>query len=221
MTPVLKLHVGIALLLITISLPVRSEAQDLGGPCIPASERAGRTFGCFIVASLPVGQLERAVFWHVESFASRAAAEKAKSARGVVVEAFDKVWLLTIADAGWRSQGGTHVANIGPVPVKPGRGYTAQFMEAVFSPGMKTRVHRHSGAEAWYTVSGETCLETPDGIMVGRAGGDHVIVPEGPPMELTATGSEVRRALVLILHDSTQPATIPASDWTPKGLCKG
>jgi len=30
-----------------------------------------------------------------------------------------------------------------------------------------------------------------------------------------------RRALVLILHDSTQPATIPASDWTPKGLCKG
>ena len=138
-----------------------------------------------------------------------------------MVEAFDKVWLLTIADAGWRSQGGTHVANIGPVPVKPGRGYTAQFMEAVFSPGMKTRVHRHSGAEAWYTVSGETCLETPDGVMVGRAGGDHVIVPEGPPMELTATGSEVRRALVPILHDSTQPATIPASDWTPKGLCKG
>ena len=168
----LNLHVGIALLLIAISLPVRSEAQDLGGPCIPASERAGRTFGCFIVASLPVGQLERAVFWHVETFASRAAAEKAKSARGVVVEAFDKVWLLTIADAGWRSQGGTHVANIGPVPVKPGRGYTAQFMEAVFSPGMKTRVHRHPGAEAWYTVSGETCLETPDGIMVvvGRIG---------------------------------------------------
>jgi len=30
-----------------------------------------------------------------------------------------------------------------------------------------------------------------------------------------------RRALVLILHDSMQPATIPASDWMPKGLCKG
>ena len=60
----LKLHVGISVLLIALSLPVRSEAQDLGGPCIPASERAGRAFGCFIVASLPVGQLERAVFWH-------------------------------------------------------------------------------------------------------------------------------------------------------------
>ncbi len=76
--------------------------------CKMASSTGMTPFGCFIVASLPVGQLERAVFWHVETFASQAAAEKAKSARGVVVEAFDKVWLLTIADAGWRSQGGTH-----------------------------------------------------------------------------------------------------------------
>ena len=34
---------------------------------------------------------------------------------------------------------------------------------------MKSAVHRHSGPEAWYTVSGETCLETPDGTQVGRA----------------------------------------------------
>ncbi len=40
-------------------------------------------------------------------------------------------------------------------------------------------------------------------------------------MELTATGSEVRRALVLILHDSSLPATTPATDWTPKRLCTG
>ena len=149
------------------------------------------------------------------------AAEKSKSARGVVLEVFGKVWLLTIADAGWRSAGGTHVAEIGPLTVVPGRPYTAQFMEAVFQPGMTARVHRHSGPEAWYTVSGETCLETPDGSMVGRAGGRHVIVPEGPPMALMATGSETRRALVLILHDSAQPHTSPAPDWTPKGLCKG
>ena len=128
---------------------------------------------------------------------------------------------LTIADAGWRSQGGVHVAEIGPLPTIPGREYTAEFMEAVFRPGMKWRVHRHSGAEAWYTISGETCLETPEGAMVGRAGGAPVIVPEGPPMQLTATGNEVRRALVLILHDSAQPHTTLAPDWTPKGLCKG
>ena len=216
----LKLRVVISMLLITISLPARSEAQDLGGPCIPTSERAGRAFGCFIVASLPLGQLERAVFWHLETFASRAAAEKAKSAHGVVLEAFDKVWLLSIADAGWRTAGATHVAEIGPLATKPGIAYTAQFMEAVFRPGMKSRVHRHAGPEAWYTISGETCLETPEGTMVGRAGGAHVVVPQGPPMELTATGSETRRSLVLILHESAHPHTSPAPDWTPKGLCK-
>ena len=87
-------------------------------------------------------------------------------------------------------------------------------------PGMKSLVHRHSGPEAWYTLTGETCLETPAGTRVGRAGGLNVIVPSGPPMELTATGTEVRRALVLVLHDSTRPATSPAADWSPKGLCK-
>jgi hypothetical protein len=39
-------------------------------------------------------------------------------------------------------------------------------------------------------------------------------------MHLTATGSEQRRALVLILHESSKPATTRVHDWTPKGLCK-
>ena len=86
---------------------------------------------------------------------------------------------------------------------------------------MKSKVHRHSGPEVWYTLSGAACLETPDGMMVSRSGAVPVIVPVGPPMELTATGSEIRKSLVLILHDASQPHTSPASDWTPKGLCKG
>ena len=69
-------------------------------------------------------------------------------------------------------------------------------------------------------ASGETCLETPERKMAGRAGGAHVIVPGGPPMHLTAAGKETRRALVLVLHDSSKPPTTPAHDWTPKGLCK-
>src|SRR5215471_1947465 len=32
-----------------------------------------------------------------------------------------------------------------------------------------------------------------------------VIIPGGPPMHLTTTGTEVRRALVLILHDANKP----------------
>ena len=104
--------------------------------------------------------------------------------------------------------------------IHAGEAYSAQYMEAVFTPGMTAPAHRHSGPEIWYTASGETCLETPNGKVVGRAGGSPVIISEGPPMHLTATGTEMRRSLVLILHGSSKPATTMAHDWTPKGLCK-
>lgn len=216
-----KSAVCVALACLGLASRAHGQTEGAVASCVPVSERAGSTYGCFMMAAQPVGQLDRAAFWQLETFTTRAAAEKAKGSRGTVLESFDKVWLLTIADKGWRSAEGVHVAEIGPLPVTAGASYTAQYMEAVFRPGMKSGVHRHSGPEAWYTVSGETCLETPEGTMVGRAGGSHVIVPGGPPMELTATGSAVRRALVLILHDSAQPPTSPARDWTPKGLCKG
>jgi hypothetical protein len=85
---------------------------------------------------------------------------------------------------------------------------------------MEAPAHTHAGPEAWHTLAGETCLETPSGKQIGRAGGPPVIVPGGPPMHLTATGMEVRRALVLILHDANKPPTTPHHEWTPKGLCK-
>jgi len=43
-------------------------------------------------------------------------------------------------------------------------------MEAVFTLGMRAAIHRHSGPEAWYLLSGTQCLKTPDGITVARAG---------------------------------------------------
>ena len=188
--------------------------------CRPVSQRTAEV-GCWIVIDDALGPLPRApIFWHLDSFPTRAQAEAARGQRGTVVESLGRVWLFTIDVAGWRPAGGERVAEIGPLPVRAELAYSAQYMEAVFTPGMTAPAHRHSGSEAWYTISGETCLETPDGAMVGRAGGAHVIVPGGPPMHLTATGTDTRRALVLILHDSSQPATTPAEDWTPKGLCK-
>ena len=93
-------------------------------------------------------------------------------------------------------------------------------MEAISNPGMTSAIHVHSGPEAWYTAAGETCLETPNGKLVGRAGGQAVIVPSGPPMLLTTTGTEQRRALTLILHQSSKPPTTVIHDWTPRGLCR-
>jgi quercetin dioxygenase-like cupin family protein len=188
--------------------------------CRPISERTGEV-GCWIVIDAGLGQLPPApIFWHLDAYPTRVMAEAAKGKRGTVVESLGKVWLFTIDVAGWRPPNGERVAQVGPIPVSPDLEYSAQYMEAIFTPGMTAPAHRHSGSEAWYTITGETCLETPDGAMVGRAGGSHVIVPSGPPMHLTATGTDTRRALVLILHDASQPATTPASDWTPKGLCR-
>jgi hypothetical protein len=94
------------------------------------------------------------------------------------------------------------------------------YMEAIFSPGMESVTHTHSGHEAWYTAPGETRLETPSGVIIGRAGGPPVIVPAGPPMHLTATGTVERRAIVLILHDASHEASTVTDNWAPKGLCK-
>lgn len=189
--------------------------------CKPVSQRNGE-LGCWITAAAVLGQLPpQPIFWHLDTYPTRAEAESAKGPRGNVVESFGKVWLLSIDVAGWRPSGGVRVAEIGPLPVGVDTPYAAQYMEAVFTPGMTAPAHRHAGPEAWYTLTGETCLETPEGKMIGKAGGSHVIVPGGPPMHLTATGTQTRRALVLILHDSRHPPTTPAPDWVPKGLCRG
>jgi quercetin dioxygenase-like cupin family protein len=207
-----------ALCMIELAALPSASAQGVYADCLPVSERTNE-IGCWIIANQPVGQLpQRPVFWHLDKFATRAAAEASKDARGTVVQALGKVWLLTISEAGWRPAGGERVAEIGPLVVSPGTKYMAQYMEAIMTPGMKTRIHRHPGPEAWYTESGETCLESPGGKQVGQKGVS-VIVPGGQPMKLTVTGKEQRRSLVLILHDASQPATSMATDWTPKGLC--
>jgi quercetin dioxygenase-like cupin family protein len=177
--------------------------------------------GCWIIVDDAIGRLPRdSMFWHLDAYPSQAAANAAKGVRSTIVESFGKVWLFTIAERGWRPRSGEHVAEIGPLPVRQGVPYSAMYIEVIFTPGMDSLVHTHSGPEAWYTLAGETCLETPNGVMMGRAGGPPVIIPAGPPMYLVATGRITRRAMALILHDSSQPATTVTHDWTPKGLCK-
>ena len=48
---------------------------------------------------------------------------------------------------------------------------------------------------------------------------DPVVIRPGIPLQVTATGTEERRALVLILHDASQPPAMPVADWQPDGLC--
>lgn len=108
---------------------------------------------------------------HVALGAStRAAAEADRVPGATVVEALDKIWLSTIAPAGAKGPGGTRVAEIGPLLVKPGVRYTAQYMEAIFPPAARTRPHTHPRPEAWYHEAGGVCLAAPEGRGSGHAG---------------------------------------------------
>lgn len=187
--------------------------------CPPISEKRSE-IGCYVLTHQPLGALpEIPLFWHLDTFPTRQTAETAKAPRSTVVEAFGQTWLLTIAERGWRTAGGKRVAEIGPLPRPAVAEFTAMYLEATFVPGGSVAAHRHSGPEVWYTLSGEQCLETPEGRTIARAG-ESTIIPGGLPMALLARGTETRRSVVLILHDSSQPASTFVNDWAPKGLCE-
>ena len=187
-----------------------------------------------VTAEAPLGILPTGpVYWHIYEYPTRAAADAARGTRGTVADLFGRHWLYTIADDQWRPTGGEKIALIGPFQVATDTPYTARYLEAFFPPRGPEPYgdgsgHRHSGPEAWYVVSGAQCLETPNGLIVASAGGG-AMVPEGWPMAISSVGAETRRALVLILHRSSEPYSMavddhrshgaPHSDWKPQGLC--
>lgn len=187
--------------------------------CKPVSERTGPE-GCWIVASSKLGKLtEKPVFWTLDVYPTKADAERDATPGSRVVEALGKVWLLTVGDRIKPAAQAIRMAQIGPLTVKPGEEYTAQYRESIMQPGAVSRTHLHSGPEVFYTETGETCLETPAGKQMSRKG-VNIVADEGEPMELMATGTETRRGLVLVLHSSDKPHTTLVTDWHSKGLCK-
>jgi quercetin dioxygenase-like cupin family protein len=198
----------------------RAEESRMLATCLPVSQRTGPV-GCWIMAQESLGPMpDTPLFWHLTTYPNRAAAEAAKGPGATVMEALDQVWLFTIGGPGLRTHGGKPVADIGPLPVKSGVKYTAQYMEAIFPPGAETRPHTHPGPEAWYHAAGGVCLETPEGKAFGQAGDNGFIVPGDRPMRLTVMGKEPRRSLVLILHETGKPASGFDTGWEPKGLCR-
>ena len=146
--------------------------QASSRPCPPASERTDEPRPTCSTGSEKLGRLsDGPVFWHLDVYPTRAAAETAKGPRGTVIESLGKVWLFTIAEANWHPAAGVRIAKIGPLPVTPNVEYTAVYLEGIFDPGTMAPIHMHSGPEAFYTLTGDTCLETPDGVLTGRGDG--------------------------------------------------
>jgi hypothetical protein len=180
--------------------------ETVGPACLLAHQELPR---------LPSGPL----YWHLDQFASKADARSAAKPTSTIVDLFGAVWLFTIERKDWRAKRGRHVAAIGPLPVESGPTLAADYLRSVFSPGMTAPVHVHSGPEAFFAFTGDTCLETPEKTQVGRGPGNWLTIRAGPPMLLMAIGKEQRRGFALILHDAIKSPTTLTQQWRPQGSC--
>ena len=175
-------------------------------------------FGCFNIGAVTALHFSGAsVYWHLRAFPNRQAAETAKSATGIVVEEDGRVWLSEFGPRNAAPRSGEAIAVVGPLQLPAAKSYTAVLSYAVMRPGDKSRVHTHPGPEGWYVLAGEQCLETPAGPDRAWSGGTMMVRPN-IPMELNVTGTTLRRAFALVIHDSAQARGIP-SDWKPSGAC--
>jgi len=175
-------------------------------------------FGCFNIGTVTGLHFSQAsVYWHLRVFPSRKAAEAAKSATGIVVEEDGRVWLSEFGPRNNAPRGGEAIAVVGPLQLPAAKSYAAVLSYAVMRPGDNSRVHTHPGPEGWYVLAGEQCLETPAGASKAGVGGT-MMVPSNTPMELNVTGTTLRRAFALVIHDAAQERGIP-SDWKPSGVC--
>ena len=196
-----------------------STTVPVPGACSTPRTTPPDAVGCYVAATQRIGVVSATpLYWHLDRYATRAAAESARGERGVVAEAHGKVWLFTIAESDWRPTSGERVARVGPLPLVAGRDYSTHYIEGVVPPGARTPAHVHAGPEAWYVLEGTNCLLTPDEARVARAG-ESLIVPEGPAMMLTGVGQTTRRSLAVVVHDASRPWTIPVQSFTPAKSC--
>src|SRR5258708_8609389 len=75
-------------------------------------------FGCFRIGiAKNIKFSDPAVFWHLQTYPSLAAANAAKSSSGIVVEEDGRVWLSEFGSKDRAPRGGHHVAALGPLRI--------------------------------------------------------------------------------------------------------
>lgn len=205
---------------IILAMSASSAAQTPpvpGGCSEPASEHRGEA-GCYLSALLPIPDPPAQLYWHVVVFRDVEAAqsEAARHARSVVTASHDQVWLHVLGERREAVRGGRRVARVGPLRLAQRGPHVARFIESVFPPGMLTRVHAHSGPEAFYVVDGVQCMETPTDRRRVRAGDTYVVAP-GPHVQTSPGG---RRNIAVVIHPEAEPWMTVGSDWTPSGFCE-
>ena len=177
-----------------------------------------------LMAHQPLGKLSGpSVYWQLYTYDDTVTAAHEQPPNSTLVVAFGRVWLFIVGPQGFVPKNGTRVAEVGPIPIEGDTDtvYAAEFLKSTFSPGMEAPVHVHSGPEAFYAISGDTCIETPEGVQFGKGPGNTLFIRGGPLMLLMAPGPDPRKGFALILHDNSRAPTTLVKTWTPKGLCNG
>jgi quercetin dioxygenase-like cupin family protein len=88
--------------------------------------------------------------------------------------------------------------------------YLLRINSAVAPPGTKTSVHTHPGSEAFYVLRGQVSQRTPAGTHVLDVGETMPGEP-GTPMEVSSSGDEELRQLIMFVVDANKPFSTPAS----------
>jgi hypothetical protein len=158
------------------------------------------------VEALPEGPL----FWRIETFPTLEATEAAAGSWGLAAEAGGKGWLFTLDLEGGVTLGGTLVAEVGPLSEVVAPTYLLCINEANAIPGGSTKAHTHPGAEAFYVLTGEVGIRTPEGVITIGAEQGMVGHTPGTIMQLYTSGSADLHQLVMFVVDATQPFSSPA-----------
>jgi len=160
------------------------------------------------VVALPAGR--PGLYWRIENFPSIAQAQAAAGSTGLAVESAGKAWLFTLSPKGGSSASGTKVAEIGPLPYVAAPEYLIRINEPSGPLGSTTIVHTHPGTEALYTLAGEMCLRTLDGMVHVPAGRGVAGPPAGMPTQVSSCGSTDLRGFVMFVVDATKPFSTPS-----------
>jgi quercetin dioxygenase-like cupin family protein len=180
---------------------------ELEPSCVKDSPERRGEIGCSLVENKPLpATLEEPLFWHIDRFTFGQEARARISPASVAFESHGYWWLMTIEPKVDDHHGGRHVKQVKLPALPRASGYSMLVMSAYIPAGLTSRIHSHSGVEGFYVVDGQQCLETPTRIYKMSKGGS-LVIPAGVTMRLVATGTKPRRALAVIVYDSSQPPT--------------
>jgi quercetin dioxygenase-like cupin family protein len=199
---------------------IQTACAELEPKCVENSPERRGGIGCSYIENKALGgPLGAPLYWHIDRFDDEQKARAAVGGDSVAFEGHGAWWLLSIESTVNDHHGGAHVSQILLPPLPPASRYSMLVISSYIPVGLTSRVHHHSGVEAFYVVDGEQCLETPTRAYPMKTG-DVLVLPTGVTMQMVVTGTAPRRAIAVVIYDGAQPPTMPTENPPPLVACK-